>query len=573
MLPHLFVQPPLLPCHRSTRGRRSLRTPVCKSEPVPVAKPKRAQLLPAPSEAAALLRKPEAVVAATAAGLFMLAVSALRSVRLAFASVAARSSVLGEARRRALWSEKRRQERLFLESAVNATEATLDNTQTYLAAQRERADAAEKMLEKIAVRRERLDEAARELRDRRKELMEKECELEEERRRKGVKGEALVEMEAELERGREGLNALEKMAERERGLLQEEEATQRERLKNAKKEIARLETLLLENERQLERERAERELYVKKHAEAERTLQVASGSLEVAVSDLEKRRKRIEEMEIEAKTAEVQAKRKQEGINAVLMSDVDVDSIRRSIETVKQQQDVCEEAMIFGKETYQSKLNEITEMRALIAERDAKLKQLHLKMGTDSTIEVTQGEGENGTDEMPGVADGMGQAVPAAANKHSFNGNRGNPHFDVFLPDQKTIDIEMHAKEVLFSSGATENDAEEKRTTEDIGMVASKINTGQLPLDSDRSRFASAETLENACSSPASETPIPDIKPKKRRGRPRKVEAPVTSGTDLLKPKRRRGRPKKVQTQEGVAAEAAPKRKRGRPRKTPPNAE
>lgn len=572
MHPHFIVHPPVLPTLRNASASPSRRPVTCETEPLPSARKKRVQLLPPPSETPALLRKPEAVVVATAAGLFMLADSALRSVRIAFASIAARTAILGEARRNELWREKRRRECEFLESAVTATEATLENTRRFLTAQRVRADAAEKTLEKIAARRQQLDEAARELRERKKEMIEKECELEEERRKRGVKDAVLVEMEAEMQKGREGVAALEKLARRERDLLKEAGTAQRKKLAGAQRETSRLETLLFEKKSQLERELAERELYFQRHIEAERTLEVASGSLEVAVSDLENRRKRIEDMEAEARVVETQAKRKQEGINAVLMGDVGVDEIKRSIATVKQQQEMYAEAMKAGSETYEAKLSEISEMKDLLEKRDAQLQQLRVKMqGT-----VARGASQS-KEKVIGVSqiaeETREEAVSKAARSTSFTANGDTSKSGDAETNQGSVDIDMDAAQLLLSSTMIRSDAKDQGVAAVVGTTALAVDTGRHRRQSQGNGVELAQVVENARSSAApAKSESPEVKPKRRRGRPRKSETSAASEKESLQPKRRRGRPRNVEADAIVAAKETPKRKRGRPRKNAPTA-
>lgn len=499
----------------------------------------------------------------------MLADSALRSVRIAFASIAARTAILGEARRNELWREKRRRECEFLESAVTATEATLENTTTFLTAQRVRADAAEKTLEKIAARRQQLDEAARELRERKKEMMEKESELEEERRKRGVKDAVLIEMEAEMQKGREGVAALEKLARRERDLLKEAGIAQRKKLEGAQRETSRLETLLFEKRSQLERERAERELYFQRHIEAERTLEVASGSLEVAVSDLENRRKCIEDMEAEARLVETQAKRKQEGINAVLMGDVGVDEIKRSIATVKQRQEVYAEAMKAGSETYEAKLSEISEMKALLEKRDAQLQQLRVKMQGNVARGASQSKKK--VIGVSQIAEEKKEAVSKAAKSILFTANGDTSKSGDAETNQGSVDIDMDATQLLLSSTVIRSDAKDQGVAAVVGTTALAVDTGRHRRQSQENGIELAQVVENARSSAVpAKSESPEAKPKRRRGRPRKSETSAASEKEPLQPKRRRGRPRKVEADAIVTAKETPKRKRGRPRKNAP---
>lgn len=507
---------------------------------------------------------------ATAAGLFLLAASAFRSVRVVFASVSARTSLLGEARRRANRLEKRQRECVFLESAVRATEATLANTETFLAAQRGRADSAEERLEQIAASRQQLDDAAREIRERRRELAEKERELEEERRRAGRDGEVLMKMEVELEKSKDGVEALEKVAEKEKKRLEEEEREQKAKLEEANRETTRLETLLVEKEKQLAREREERDRYMQKHAEAERALEIASGSLERAVTDLEERRKRIEQMEAEAKRVELEAKRKKEGMMAVVKGEVDSGEIEVSMETVQIHRQKCEEAMEKGDEHYKSKLNDINSMKSLLGQRDAELDDLRSRLQTvekaKSVLSVDETEkADNATIKPESREDSVANLNNVESSPLPGEGSISSE----VASNEYSTDIDTESLSVLSSSGVIQIRSDDDVYATKEGTVTGTA-VGEANLHVANGQGSEATTALERTHAITQATPVTSEQrqqPKRRRGRPRKNEASTVIEAGSANPKRGRGRPRKVVSDVEVAGDPAPKRKRGRPRK------
>lgn len=112
-----------------------------------------------PSAAPSLLRKPESVIAIVTLGFLSTIAFLVSSARRITSDVAARANYVMGTRRLEARLRARVRERNFLKSAVEATYATLDNTTSYLEAQRRRVTIAEETLERLESQRHDLQQA------------------------------------------------------------------------------------------------------------------------------------------------------------------------------------------------------------------------------------------------------------------------------------------------------------------------------------------------------------------------------------------------------------------------------
>eukprot|EP00177_Eucheuma_denticulatum_P008160 GFKZ01014855.1.p1 GENE.GFKZ01014855.1~~GFKZ01014855.1.p1 ORF type:complete len:631 (+),score=124.35 GFKZ01014855.1:252-2144(+) len=561
-----FLPPPQLP---SSPVFKRHRLPLACTKPGPTApqpspptttNPQAPPVLrlPTPSSAPSLLRKPESVLAATAAGLFVLAATAWRSARVVIASFVARSFVLNDFHRRKQLLASREKERLFLETAVDSTQLTLDNTKTFLKAQQKRLAVSTERLRELEVERNELDHAADTVRKRRLELARLEAELDDAKRKGGNGRDDLRELAAKLDRLRDDLRLKEENVRCERERLEKEDAQQKAAVDATRAEADRLESVLVEKEIQLKREREERDAFEKRFGEVEKELGKRNVEFESTLGELEERRRRIESIQKESQSlGRVVKKRK-----AWLMQrggENDLQPVEESSQRLQAEIESTLKSLALARDKKMEKTKERERLAGMVANRDAQISNLK---------------------------DQLSALQQEATKDAQLRGPRENTSKEVLSPAAPVNELDRVLEPFLTQSAASKGDQGEsdqkqafqaRMVPDDATMslwstdatIAHASADGNLQSAGPHGRSKVTQHTGDIVTLTSTVISDSDLHTKRRRGRPRKT--PLPDELESKRPKRPRGRPRKTSNQDdtGGTPAAEPKRKRGRPRKKP----
>lgn len=474
------------------------------------------------------------------------------------ASFVARSFALNDLHRRKQLLASREKERLFLETAVESTQATLENTKTFLKAQQRRLALAHERLTQLEAERNDLDQAADTVRKRRMELVRGEAELEKAKREGGVGRDQLRELEVQMEALRDGLRVNEESVRCERERLEKEEAEQKVAVDAMRDEADRLETVLVEKELQLNAEREERDAFEKRFGEVESELGKRNVEFEKTLVELEERRKRIETIQKETQSLGRLVKKRKSWLMQ-RASGNDLQPVEKSSQRLQAEIESTLRSLAVARDNKVEKTKERERLAGLVAHRDAQLSDLRdqltaLQQNPTNRVQergTTESDGKEGLSLAALVNEPYGEIEPFLTHSANLKSGQAETHQaqddqESVVPDDVTIS--------LWSSDATIAPA-----SEDVNLQSAGPH-GQSEVTQDSRDVV---TLTSTVSSDS------DLHTKRRRGRPRKT--PLPDELKSKRPKRPRGRPRKLLNDSDPVSTltAEPKRKRGRPRKKP----
>lgn len=519
--PTFFLPPPLLPKRQTFLPRKILtaRSDSDGNDKFELPVPKRARPLKSPTEVPRLLRNPEAVLAASAAGVFVLVRLAYRSVSNVVTSLTARIEAESRAH---TWSEHiaaKQREILFLESAILSTKTTLQNTQSFLVAQKARVEAAEARLSQLGASRERLDAAVDEAHQRKKELTILEYELSAERENVKVNEGELVRLREAIYSTRAELTEFQARIQDERDELRLAEFSQQGKLNEARKQTARLETMVVEKEMELQVEAAERNRHAQAVMSSHEDICESSGMNKEGALDLGADRKQISntEMQLQVLQSDLFGKFRNAG-GDLESSDNRPEAIDVTLERVREQQETVRALMDEVRFAEIEKSSPSLVLRNEIAAHAGRLKLVHTE---------------------------------APASEHA----------------ERVSTDRMHAGTVRYIPEGTSNVGERPRVAEKVSAAAPVVPALNDAVHIGSARGAAAERNMRT-TLPLVEVVNSEQPPKRRRGRPRKNSQSPLTDTASAKPKRGRGRPRKATSPLVNVSEQPLKKKRGRPKKT-----
>lgn len=514
-----------------------------------------------PLNSPALLRGPEAVVAVIAVGMVMAVAFLANASRRIASDIAQRARNITTIRQLQASKLNKLQQQQYLESAVEATRATLLNTESFLAAQVKRAEIAEQRLEELNSTRKEVEAAMENTRQKRADLIDVERALQIERGKAEVNETLVLRLEENITLRKESLQVCETDAELAHRALQEAEESANHSLQMALRDKEDLERALEQKRIQLEFELEERNQFMETFADAERELESASGTFEKTISDLETRRQRIDRVSAEAEAIKNVLTQKEANLQAVVEGEVNASQIEDSLHQIQSEQknirSSLEEMKVVEQEkTSQRKilLEKVTAREIEIAELRNRLEVLHKSRTEPNNAQ----DGELGDQVNPTISSSPNIANPGEAEEVSMKESAIQNNFEspeVDLPNAD--DVGPHSDQNPVK--ATKSQSLRKMTDGTAQFTEGDLQTSDELVSSDKVVMESSAQKE--AQQPA---------PRRRVGRPRKTpssSSAVKSSPDA--PKRGRGRPRKVVAAGDTSSEVAPKRKRGRPRKNP----
>lgn len=527
--------------------------------------------------AAPLMRRPEAVAGVLVVGLVMGARFLAEVGKGAAGGAMARMQALVYARGLEGRVGKRLKEKRFLESAVEATEAEVENLGRYLSAQVERARVAEDKLEELAVVRADVESTGELVRERRGALSVVERELEAEKGRKEVNWATVERLESAVEERTCALKKLEEDSALAQKVLLEAEESARRRSASAKADENALRGMLAEKQKLLLEETARHQDERARLHGAEEKVQSEQSKFQMTMSELSRQKEALLLMEEQAAKLERSIEDMRSFRHTVKEEEADLDAVKSSMQrAVEKQQELR------GKIQNKDDILRITDtstakLRAELDARESALADLKQK------LEYSEHRGSIPISATDHVASGLSQS------------ELGRIRSDATADQDAAARLVANARSIV--NAVEENKdlpAVENSSNQDVVLTASeRIKAAtrdskaavKAAAREDAITSTLASVVEEQASKAAAESAPVDVQvafassaaaPKKRRGRPRKMASPAPSSTrkessgddscvPAPAPKRGRGRPRKVAT--AVVSSEEEKISRGRPSK------
>lgn len=430
-------------------------------------------------------------------------------------SARARSIAYGqiEARR----YQARIREKQFLESAIDATTATLGNTEHFLAKQLKRAKLAEHRLQELQVSNVHVDAAARKAKQLRIQLKRKEEELERNCRTTEVDETLLSELRAQVATRQQSLASFERELNDARQQLETAERQASGAIESAAVEKERLELVLKQKEAQLAEEVNARDLYMNRIGEEEERLQNTGVAVDRTLSDIETRRKIIDSVAKEAAMAGKIASQEKLALETTIVQELRPDDIEDSLHRIGEKRKLLRERIQSSLKSEAQQAALCTNLRKEIQARERALQEQLAKL---DTIRV-------------------GAQIPSPPSQSET------------VPDVKESQ----------QSKVSRKDANRTNLYDISESAVNDNNVHSTPLSAKNSTKTSVTPLDTGSKDDA--VPV-----KRRRGRPRKTDADRSRELVAQSSNRRRGRPRKKPVDVDVSKGTSPPKKRGRPRKT-----
>lgn len=541
----------ILACEKRPKLSRSGQTsaPQNKSS-------KNANLFLDPKSAPSLLRSPASILTVAAIGFLTAAAFLTRAARRFTADIAARTKLLLSSRvlRERLFARVR--ERTFLQSALDATNVTLENTQSYLDAQRERATVAENRLQKLQSQRDDL----RELERRREVLLQQvsncEDELAQNEQNSRTNKRKADEARRELDTLRKRLADLDAQCDDATVELADLECAAFDALDLVQKAAEERRTKLEETTRLIDKARS-----VKRRTDAEsndflKKVDQLNESVSSALSQVEEQRRLINDMTQRAEFIKSEIKRKRKDTHFLPDTSTSTMRMKSLLDDVGNQQQAVRQALSELEGRRNRELEEYDALTQKLALREQQVLQLKKKLFLDESV--------------PEAADVFVEQENADSQRQTNVSKEINimPLQDSGLNMTQDQWPSIEGRERVEDDETADGNFEGEATLSRPG-VFSETNVGdssvQDSLEGSYGDMQIAPVLElleeNEKSSPKpkrgrrsgteSANAVPSTDKSKRRGRPRETgtsapssETSVTSGGET-KPKRRRGRPRK----------------------------
>lgn len=404
-------------------------------------------------------------------------------------------------------------EREFLQSAVDATVVTLDDTKEYLRRQVKRANNAESMLQRLVEGKEKIDAIIGRGEQMRLQLVEAESQLGKERLRAKRDEKVIQTLENDIFTRQQELDAFENDVTEAKQALEEIENAERGVLDRIVQERDRLELILQQKTAQLKEEVAARDLCQKAYSNAEHELEETNTAFDDTVLKIEEQRQVIEQTSKEAKKVASVAERKRATLEAVRREEINVTDLEMNVHVLQGEREGTRTLIQALIEKQNAKDTERNLLVREIVARDAKLLELRSKL-----------------EEL--------KVAPSV------------------IVNNDATDVAIR-KPLRGNSEAQDDDLDE----EPVGNIWEE----KLGIRDVEDHNAVSERKLTEEPQPA-QPPAPQ--PKRRRGRPRKTETETKVDGIDEKPKRKPGRPRKAVSATKADPACRPKRKRGRPRKT-----
>lgn len=427
-------------------------------------------------------------------------------------AVTARARSIAHVRAMHLRFRQQVSEREFLDSAVQATSATLLNTEHFLEKQIARAERAEAQLEELANTQKDVDLTLAREAEMRLALAGVEADLELERKRLQSDENLISHLENEIEKRKNVIVEFERDSEQMEVKLTQSRKSAEDILTEALQDKNRLEFVLEEKKKQLNEEVVARDAQKAALSDAKEQLEEANQTFDTTISHIEERRKHIESVAAEAEEVARIALKKKRNLDAAVEHEAAIGEVEDSLECIQGEQELIRTSLADMRVKEAEKDSERTDLRKKVEARDFELEQLRSKLERL----------ENANVRVAGVI--MGNAVSSTreGSEKVQSIEKVNEHKSLSCADPGNL----HVSKVANSEG-----------------------TKREAMPSTSSSSQEMEQLQQE---------------KRGRGRPRKTLA-VEENT---KPKRGRGRPKKQVSDMKKDDDSTPK-KRGRPRKNP----
>lgn len=503
-----------------------------------------------PKSAPTLFRSPESVLTVAALGFLSMTGFLLRAAKRFTADVASRSKLLLASRSLRERLHARTRERTFLQSALDATDATLQNTKSYLDVQRERAAIAEDRLQKLQSQQEELRELEKrrelllkQLQNNQDELLLKEenstkdrIKLDDARRTISDYRDRLTALDVQCDEATVELADLECAAFDALDLVQQAAEGRQKKLKET--------VHLIESAREAKYMVDEDSVSVKKKIDR------LSESIRSALSQVEEQRHSIDAMSERGKLLKDEIRIKRKGVHV---------QPRHSVSPMR--------------------------MKSLLA--DVQYQHEFVRQSL-SDLDERQKQGKEEYDSLQQQLDLRNEQLKLLRSKLNQSENRGKlekTHSD----DERQRQNKTSGEENEILSSTTITSTPERFSTRESAPMSSKVpEAGDLPDYHDPiSASLSEETLEHTCtgniasksgrnngsnnkvSEPSAKTKNQSAE--KSVGRPPKQTRQKKDTTDSLSTVKRRGRPRKSPSMtetEAPRLDTTQQRKRGRPRKS-----
>lgn len=472
----------------------------CKSPP-----PIRRARLPIPfrpsEKTPALLRRPEAVIAATAVALFMLAASALRSVRETFEII--RRGAIGVTEMGDLRAKlrKKKQENEFLKSAVDATRASVENMDVFLRVQKRRVEIVEERLERVTKEKEEVENVLKRVKEREAVVDELRIEMEREKK-EGVAEWRVDEIKGKLE-------GVERQVNMERNVLQKVQQELRERVEKERKEVAQLREDVRGRNANLDKERRERNIGKERYQLVEQRLEKVRGEFEGTLDELAERRRRIETVEEQTKRIKriVKKKTQEIAINEGKLSH----NVKAEIDRLKGERHKFGQLVDHAERGHQNGLGRLQELYKAIADADEKLALLYQSIERTESKDVSDNPGSD-----------IGNLAQDTKVEHLLD-NMPTQIPGMIFEDQHNL------QPTTAASVQTDTQMETR------GSASTSMDAQQEPQQKRRRGRPRKNPVTDAVKSQP-----------KSRGRPRKVKQDSSmTEEEPAAPKRKRGRPRK----------------------------
>lgn len=539
----LSVRRSILACERRPKSSRSEQTSTRQETPA-----KNANLFLDPRSAPTLLRSPASILSLAALGFLTATAFLTRFARRFTADIAARTKLLLASRvlRERIFARVR--ERTFLQSAVDATNATLENTQTYLDAQRERAVIAEDRLQKLQSQRDDL----RELERRRELLLQQlancEDELAQREHTSTTDKRKVDDSRRELETFRKRLADLDVQCDDATVELADLECAAFDAVDLVQKAAEERRSKLEETTRLIDNARN-----AKSRTDVECNNVIAkvdqlSESVSSALSQVEEQRRLIDDMTQRAEFIKNEIKRKRKDTHLLpetsafnmrmksLLDDVGIqqESVRKALSELEGQKNREVEERDALKQQLARREEQVTQLKRKLSQEGPKSETASAVVELDKISSREQSNGLGDTD----TSSSLNVEIDSRQDPSSFTSKRSE-HLEKGLANKSSENSSSRA-----DVGSSETDIEEA------------FVENQKKGDHDQLQTAPVVEL------PEDHETVP---PKPKRGGRRKVE--LSAENSPTTKSKRKDKPRETEMSETSSTKTSPKRKRGRPRK------
>lgn len=486
-----------------------------------------------PRRAPALLQNPEAVLALLTFGFVSTAAYLANTARRVTTAVTTRAKLLMETRNIKSRLQSRERERSFLQSAVDATYATLQNTSSYLEAQRERARIAELRLTQLETQHQDLRDVERRREFLAQQLVEAEAELAARKVEFFTDESTLADLRHSVDKHQQTLQHFDVDYKRAQEDLKEAERNAQEALDADCKQFASLEAELNRKDRLIKcavdaTQRANIE--IERNEEHVNNLQ---DGITTALTLIEEQRVSINKMSKRVHEVKSDVERKRDGALSA-QQEHSREHMQTAIAHISKQQESVKQTLsqlngrAYKHQEEQQKLRDALHAKdETLNEIRGKLTQIGLSTQLEDTTTVTDTTLTN----LDSDSNSDSDTDSVGSNSNKPNDHRTNSDNESTEGNALILSTNFSVKNKALLS---ENDADLSSSSEVPATTPTKKRPRGRPRKTDKNQEVS--------------TSGEDVKPKRGRGRSRKSTAEVEmtgETTDQLVTKRKRGRPRK----------------------------